>query len=83
MDLSNIELSNLKSITLREIQLPLVHPFTTSFGQQDYTHPIIIEIKDNDGNIGWGETSVMKSPSYCYETLDTAWSVQKAAHGTL
>ncbi len=76
MDLSNIELTSLKSITLREIQLPLVHPFTTSFGQQDYTHPIIIEIEDNDGNIGWGETSVMKSPSYCYETLDTAWSVQ-------
>jgi len=66
----------LKSITLREVHLPIVHPFRTSFGVEEIKHAIIVEIRDEDGNTGWGETTVMNVPSYCYETIDTAWSIQ-------
>lgn len=66
----------LNSITLREVRLPLVHPFRTSFGVEEIKHAILVEVQDEEGNRGWGETTVMNVPSYCYETVDTAWTIQ-------
>ena len=56
--------------------MPLVHPFRTSFGIEEIKHAILVEVNDEEGNSGWGETTVMNVPSYCYETVDTAWSIQ-------
>ncbi|MHA2501534.1 MAG: o-succinylbenzoate synthase [Candidatus Kariarchaeaceae archaeon] len=66
----------LRTITIREVQLPLVHPFRTSFGNATTKHAILVEIEDEDGNVGWGETTVEATPGYCYETVDTAWPMQ-------
>ena len=56
--------------------MPLVHPFRTSFGKEEHKQAILVKITDEDGNTGWGETSVSKFPGYCYETIQTAWHIQ-------
>ncbi|MHA2249176.1 MAG: o-succinylbenzoate synthase [Candidatus Kariarchaeaceae archaeon] len=69
--------NNIKSIQQIQVEMPLVHPFQTSFGVQNSSQSIIIKIEDEDGNIGWGETCVSTEPSYCYETTNTAFHIQK------
>lgn len=59
------------------VKMPLVHPFTTSFGTQRDKYAILIKISDEEGNIGWGETPLERQPGYCYETTETAWYIQK------
>lgn len=64
----------IEKITLREIHLPLLHFFETSFGRVDERHVILVEAQA-DGMSGWGECVAEESPFYSYETVDTAWSV--------
>lgn len=72
------EISNsIKSIEQIQVDIPLIHPFRTSFGVQKSSQSIIIKIEDFDGYIGWGETCVSTDPSYCYETTVTAFHIQK------
>ncbi|MCE7734503.1 MAG: o-succinylbenzoate synthase [Candidatus Heimdallarchaeota archaeon] len=61
---------------LIEIELPLVHPFRTSFGSETHKQAIIVKLTDTEGNVGWGETAVSTNPGYCYETVKTAWHIQ-------
>ncbi len=67
----------IKQIERFHVALPLVNPFTTSFGTEKVKHAIIVKITDVEDNIGWGETSVMENPGYCSETTETAWYVQR------
>jgi O-succinylbenzoate synthase len=66
----------LKLFELIEIELPLVHPFRTSFGSETHKQAIIVKLTDTEGNIGWGEAAVSTNPGYCYETVKTAWHIQ-------
>jgi len=59
-----------------EVKIPLVHPFRTSFGVQEKKSAIIVKMKDEEGNVGWGESSLEETPGYCYETSSTAWMIQ-------
>ncbi len=59
-----------------EVRIPLVHPFRTSFGVQKEKSAIIIKMTDDEGNVGWGESSLESVPGYCYETSGTAWLIQ-------
>ncbi len=68
--------NHIKSVEQIQLQIPLVHPFRTSFGEQKSTQSIIIKIIDDAGNIGWGETCVSTDPGYCYETTETAFHIQ-------
>jgi len=60
--------------TLREIQMPLVRPFETSFGRTADRRILLIEV-DADGVAGWGECVAGERPSYSPETTETAWHV--------
>jgi O-succinylbenzoate synthase len=60
-----------RKITLREIHLPLVAPFQTSFGTTTLRRIPLIEA-DVDGVIGWGESTAGEDPYYSYETVETA-----------
>lgn len=71
-----MQLSPLQQIELIQVKLPLVHPFRTSFGEETHKNAILVKITDQNGNVGWGETSVEAKPSYCYETLQTGWHIQ-------
>ena len=62
------------AITIREIQMPLVHPFETSFGRT--TARRIILVTAHCGSIdGWGECTAGEHPFFSEESTDTAWHV--------
>lgn len=61
-------------VILREIRLPLVHYFETSFGRTDLRRILLVQI-DADGGSGWGECTAPEGPFYSEETIDTAWLV--------
>ena len=62
----------IEQITLREIQMPLVHVFETSFGKTTMRHIILTEIHA-DGVEGWGECVAGEHPYYSDEAVGTAW----------
>ena len=64
----------LNKITLREIHLPLIAPFETSFGQTSLRRILMVEA-EADGMSGWGESTAGEDPYYSYETLETAWHI--------
>jgi O-succinylbenzoate synthase len=61
-------------IELREIQLPLVSFFETSFGRTTNRRIVLVRV-DADGLSGWGEVTAGEQPFYNYETPETAWHI--------
>jgi o-succinylbenzoate synthase len=62
------------SITLREIRMPLVTPFETSFGRLTDRRMLLVEAAV-DGVSGWGESVAGEGPFYAPETVETAWHI--------
>src|SRR5215467_8141053 len=62
----------IEAITLREVHLPLVHFFETSFGRT-YSRRILLVTVHSDGIEGWGESVVGEDPFYSSEWIDSAW----------
>jgi len=65
-----------ESITLREIRMPLVHFFETSFGRV-YGRRILLLSAQCEDVVGWGECVAAEDPFYSSEWIDTAWSTIK------
>jgi len=61
-------------LTLREIRMPLVTPFETSFGRVTDRRMLLVEV-DADGVAGWGESVAGEGPFYAPETVETAWHI--------
>src|SRR5580704_8437456 len=61
-------------ITLRQIRMPLVHFFETSFGRTYERHIILVEVSA-DGLSGWGEVTAGENPFYNEEWTDSAWLI--------
>ena len=70
--LSNI--LQIHSIELREISLPLIHFFETSFGRTTERRIILVRATDAQGAEGWGECTVGEGPFYSEEWTDSSWS---------
>ncbi len=64
----------IQSIELREIRLPLVHFFETSFGRTTERRIVLARLTDADGVEGWGECTAGEGPFYSDEWTDTAWA---------
>src|ERR1700689_1781633 len=62
----------IEAITLREIQMPLVHFFETSFGRT-YSRRILLVTVHSEGVDGWSESVVGEDPFYSSEWIDGAW----------
>src|SRR6267143_188954 len=62
----------IEAITLREIHMPLVHFFETSFGRT-YSRRILLLTAHCDGVNGWGECVAGEDPFYSNEWTDSAW----------
>ena len=62
------------AIVLREIRLPLLKAFETSFGVTRERRVLLVEVKA-EGYSGWGECVAGEHPWYSEETIDTAWHV--------
>ncbi|HUN86152.1 MAG TPA: o-succinylbenzoate synthase [Terracidiphilus sp.] len=61
-------------IILRELHLPLVRPFETSFGVTRERRILLAEVR-SEGLIGWGECTAGERPYFSGESTDTAWQV--------
>jgi len=59
---------------LRELSLPLVFPFETSFGREETKACVLVRLYAG-GLEGWGEAPAMAAPLYNEETVRTAWHV--------
>ena len=64
-------------IELREINLPLIHFFETSFGRTTTRRIILVRVADSDGAEGWGECTAGEGPFYSEEWAETAWPTLK------
>jgi o-succinylbenzoate synthase len=62
----------IEAITLREIRMPLVHFFETSFGRTTERR-ILLATLHMDTAEGWGECVAGEDPFYSEESIDTAW----------
>jgi O-succinylbenzoate synthase len=66
----------IESITLREIHMPLVNFFETSFGRLSSRRILLISIQA-DGVCGWGECVAGEDPFYSEEWIESAWPTIK------
>ena len=66
----------IEAITLREIQMPLVHFFETSFGRI-YSRRILLVTVEGEGLRGWGECVAGEDPFYSSEWIESAWPTIK------
>jgi o-succinylbenzoate synthase len=64
----------IERIILREICMPLVTPFETSFGRTVNRRILLVQA-DADGVSGWGESVAGEGPFYAPETVETAWHI--------
>jgi o-succinylbenzoate synthase len=62
----------IEGVTLREIHMPLVHFFETSFGRT-YSRRILLVTVHSEGVDGWSESVVGEDPFYSSEWIDSAW----------
>jgi O-succinylbenzoate synthase len=65
-----------RRIELREVALPLVRPFRTSFGEERTKDAILIRLDAGDTE-GWGECVASPAPRYSEEWNDGAWAVMR------
>src|ERR1051326_367452 len=62
----------LQEMTLRTVCLPLIRPYVLSYRTFNEFEPILVEVRDSDGRIGWGEGHI--SPGSSSETRDGGWA---------
>jgi len=62
----------IEAVTLREVHMPLVHFFETSFGRIHGRRVFLVTVHC-DGMDGWGECVADDGPFYSSEWIETAW----------
>lgn len=58
-------------VTVRRLKMRMKEPFSTSFGTMQDKQFLVIEVQDENGNCGWGESVAFEAPWYTEETVDT------------
>ena len=64
----------IEAIHLREIRMPLAHPFETSFGVTTGRRILLVEL-ESEGLRAWGECVAGEHPYFSDEMVDTAWHI--------
>ena len=64
----------IERVTLRQIRMPLVHFFETSFGRTFERQIVLVEVVA-DGVSGWGEVTAGENPFYNEEWTESAWLI--------
>jgi len=65
------------AVHLREINMPLAHPFETSFGVTTERRILLVEA-ESEGLTAWGECVAGEHPYFSEETVDTAWMIAES-----
>ena len=63
-------------IRLRQVKMPLVHFFETSFGRTYERQMVLVEVVSN-GLSGWGEVTAGENPFYNEEWTQSAWMIAR------
>ena len=66
----------IERIVLRQLKMPLVHFFETSFSRTYERHIIIVEVL-SEGLSGWGEITAGENPFYNEEWTESAWPIAR------
>ena len=67
-----------RTVEFREVALPLVRPFRTSFGEERDKRAILVRVvlaTGGDEAEGWGECVASADPLYSEEWLDGSWLI--------
>jgi O-succinylbenzoate synthase len=64
----------IERVILRQIRMPLVHFFETSFGRTLERDIILVEVL-SEGASGWGEVTAGENPFYNEEWTESAWLI--------
>jgi O-succinylbenzoate synthase len=64
----------IERVNLRQINLPLLHFFETSFGRTTHRQMVLVEVV-SEGLSGWGEVTCGEKPFYNEEWTDSAWLI--------
>jgi O-succinylbenzoate synthase len=64
----------IEAIHMREVNMPLAHPFETSFGVTTTRRILLVEIVC-EGISAWGECVAGEHPYFSDEMVDTAWHI--------
>lgn len=62
------------AVILRELHMPLLRPFETSFGVTKNRRVLLAEVH-SEGLVGWGECTAGEHPHFSGESTDSAWTV--------
>lgn len=65
-----IHLVKITAVELRQINLPLIYPFETSFGRTTERHIPLVRVIDEYGGEGWGECVAGEGPFYSNEWVE-------------
>lgn len=65
----------IKEVQLHKVNMRMKNPFKTSFGTEQNRLFIIIEIRVDTGQVGWGECVTSALPLYVEEFTDSAWQM--------
>ncbi|MEX2261775.1 MAG: o-succinylbenzoate synthase [Bryobacteraceae bacterium] len=63
-----------EKVVLRQIRMPLVHFFETSFGRTTKRDIVLVEVS-GEGGAGWGEVTAGENPFYNEEWTESAWLI--------
>jgi len=64
----------IRRVEIREIRMPLLDFFETSFGRTTVRRIVLVRV-EADGLTGWGEVTCGEEPFYSHETPETAWHI--------
>jgi len=64
------------SIRIVRVEMPLVYPFRTAFGNDEVIESILVQL--SSGNLyGWGESACWRAPAYCSECAATQFVISR------
>ncbi len=66
----------IERIVFRQLRMPLVHFFETSFSRTYERDIVIVEVV-SEGISGWGEITAGENPFYNEEWTESAWLIAK------
>ncbi|MFF5078129.1 o-succinylbenzoate synthase [Actinoplanes sp. NPDC000266] len=70
-------MTDIQTVQLRRVRLPLVHEFQTSSHAKRFLEHILVTLTDADGAVGWGEIASPSGPFYSAETVESCWAVAR------
>jgi O-succinylbenzoate synthase len=68
------ESMKIEAVRMREVNMPLAHPFETSFGVTTGRRILLVELVC-EGLSAWGECVAGEHPYFSEEQVDTAWHI--------